>query len=113
MGALLLGWNEVCGLLVPKLHLVSQHVDVEQLPHVLFPVILCGQQAADRHVLGGYRHATGSIKGMAMGGWLPVMVLFEANFFRILPSSLSTLAFSCSLFWQFLMSAMKTCDRRG
>ena len=31
-------------------------------------------------------------------GMVPVIVLFEANFFRIFPSSLSTLAFSCSLF---------------
>jgi len=43
--------------------------------------------------------------------WMvPVIVLLDANFFRIFPSSLSTLAFSCSLFWQFLMSAMKTCN---
>ena len=51
---------------------------------------------------------TGNNLGMSP----PVMVLFEANFFRIFPSSLSTLAFSCSLFWQFLMSAMKTCDEK-
>ena len=50
--------------------------------------------------------------GNKLGVSPPVMVLFEANFFRIFPSSLSTLAFSCSLFWQFLMSAMKTCDEK-
>lgn len=33
--------DEVCCLLVPELHLVAQHVNVQQLPDVLFPVILC------------------------------------------------------------------------
>lgn len=35
-------WDEVAGLLVSKFHLVSQDVDVQQLPHVLLAVVGCG-----------------------------------------------------------------------
>ena len=33
--------DEVGGLLVSKLHIVPQHVDIEQLPHILLAVVLC------------------------------------------------------------------------
>ncbi len=44
MNGLLLCWYQVSGLLVPEFHLIPQHVDVEQLPHVLLSVILCRKQ---------------------------------------------------------------------
>lgn len=57
MRASLLGWDQVSGLLVPELHLVAEHVNVQQLPHVLFPIVLCGQRGGHQHVLSGYRGA--------------------------------------------------------
>ena len=97
IGALLLRWYEISSLLVPKLHLVAQHVYVQQLPDVLLAVILCKDAQTQSVRLGRLQgcRATATIDGPGM---LPVMVLFDANFFRIFPSSLSTLAFSCSLF---------------
>ena len=38
--ASLLCWDEVSGLLMPKFHLIAEHVDVQQLPHILFPIVL-------------------------------------------------------------------------
>ncbi len=90
-------WYEISSLLMPKLHLVAQHVYVEQLPDVLLAVIFCESARTQSVRLGrlqGWR-TKASTDGPGMS---PVMVLFDANFFRIFPSSLSTLAFSCSLF---------------
>ena len=110
MNGLLLCWYQVSGLLVPEFHLIPQHVDVEQLPHVLLSVILCRKQYIGASRPGRLQECTLEDNAEIRGWMAPVIVLLDANFFRIFPSSLSTLAFSCSLFWQFLMSAMKTCD---
>lgn len=95
--ALLLRWYEISSLFVPKLHLVAQHVYVEQLPDVLLAVIFCGD-AQTQSVRLGRLQGCRTRADIAGPGMSPVMVLFDANFFRIFPSSLSTLAFSCSLF---------------
>ena len=55
--ALLLRWNQISSLLVPELHLVAQHVDVQQFPHVFLAVILCRNGWLCQHVSGGYRTA--------------------------------------------------------
>jgi len=50
------GGDQVGRLLVPELDLIAQHVDVEQLPHILLLIVLCGTAAsapADAAAAGG------------------------------------------------------------
>ena len=102
--------DEVGGLLVPKLHLVAQHVYVQQFPHILFLIVLCAQRV--RQLLGACKvseHHSSRPGASSTDAHPPVTVLPDANFLRILPSSLLTRIFSCSLLEQLRMSAMKVC----
>lgn len=103
---LLVDRYQVSSLFVTKLHVVAQHVDVQQLPHILLFVILCSRDAG---IAGSVYDRTLCCYSAVRHSNIPDRTLPEANFLRILPSSLSTRSCSCSLFEQFLMSDMKTC----
>jgi len=103
---LLVDRYQVSSLFVPKLHVVAQHVDVQQLPHILLFIILCRRHT---EIAGAEYDRTLCCYPSVELSDAPDRTLAEANFLRILPSSLSTRNCSCSLLEQFLMSDMKTC----
>lgn len=41
----LCGRDQVRGLFVPKLNLIAEHVDVKQLPYILFLVVFCASKS--------------------------------------------------------------------
>ncbi len=52
--------NQITGLLMPKLNRISKHVYIEQLPDVLFLVVVCTVQASqsDVHISADSAEAT-------------------------------------------------------
>ena len=98
---------QVSSLFVAKLHVIPQHVYVEQLPYILFLVVLCSSR---KHITMTSRLAQ-TIKHHQCC-LVPDKTLPDANFLRILPSSLSTRSCSCSLFEQLRMSDMNTCTHQ-
>ena len=111
------GRDEVHCLLVPEVDVVSQHARVQQLPHVFALVICCSSNQPQRRVrrrrsLGAgrppapARPLAPAFDRSPPGEQLPERTLVEVYFFLILPSSLSTRSFSCSLVEQFRISWM-------
>lgn len=104
---------------MPKLHVVSQHVDVQQLPDVFLLVVVCGQfgAASSTSLVNLVRslsllHSRGCTQPRAFPhkrGRSPDRLELDANFLRILPSSLSTRVRSASLLEHPRMSATKVC----
>ena len=96
-------------MLVPKLDVVSKHVDIQQLPHILLPVIVCSKTCVRRGIFVYELHVKQQVMRVQVPVTCsPVTTFPEANFLRILPISLSTVVFSSSLFLQFLIFEMKT-----
>ena len=94
---------------MPKFDVIPKHVDVQQLPNILLPVIVCSKTCVRWRVFSYERRVRQ--KGMQVQVQVtcsPVTTFPEANFLRILPISLSTVVLSSSLFLQFLIFEMKT-----
>ena len=89
-----------------ELNVIAQHEDVEELPDVLLLVLLCTEGAPASVSLPAAVENTAWLPESAS----PVNELLEENFLRILPSSLSTRIFSCSLLEALRMSEMNTCQ---
>ena len=90
---------KIASLAMPELHVISEHVDVQQLPDILLPVVSCRHQLVKSDLdLSCVNIINPPVK----------VFLSSPNLALIFASSLSTLLVSCSLFWHARMSEIKT-----